>query len=248
MASTLTYQQLFQLYRNEKETNALGKLPDEFEESLSFLVSSLNKKAEYEENVRKELENAKKIASSLMELRRRKLVLRAISNNEEGKIDGINGREEKFFENIREICGKEERWVESTVGEGRREGDEPAKKIKMMKDVPEYKGSDGKDYGPYSQGETVELAEKEAEWMVDRKMAGWVENPNKKPSAPSNGVIYVTKAVKLLKMYMEYDIPEYENTEGEKYGPYKKGDIVELPEPEARYLIRRKLADIVVEE
>ena len=73
-----------------------------------------------------------------------------------------------------------------------------------------------------------------AKWMMSNNMACEID-PN------GENVIYVMQAVKILKVYMEMDVPAYESTDGKTYGPYKKGERVMLPQPEARHLIRLKL-------
>jgi len=60
-------------------------------------------------------------------------------------------------------------------------------------------------------------------------------------------VMYVTKAVKLIRIKADMDIPEYSNPDGQSYGPFKKDEEGVLPEEEARFLERGKLAHEVRE-
>ena len=108
------------------------------------------------------------------------------------------------------------------------------KKVRILKDIPAYRGADNSTYGPFTTGQETELPPTEAEWMMNGQMACAIG-----PGGES--VMYVTQAVKILKVYTEMDVPAYEGPDGKTYGPFKKGERVMLPEPEARHLIRLKL-------
>jgi hypothetical protein len=45
------------------------------------------------------------------------------------------------------------------------------KKLVILKNVPTFVGTDMKEYGPFSEGDEVELPEKVAKLFVTRKLA-----------------------------------------------------------------------------
>ena len=241
----ITNQQLFALYREEKGSNALSQLPEGFDESLEKMVSGLAKQSREDPSALKELENARKLVISIVQLRRQKIMLRSIIS-EDSKITGANEREQEFYEKVQKICEEQDKWLKEAIGAKNPTPakDLPKKGVKILQDVPQYTASDGKEYGPFKIGDSVELPESEAKWMVEGKLAE-VAAENTDPSkAPrykmENGTLY--KAMNRIKVYIDMDVPAYESVDGQTYGPFEKGERVELPEPEARHLIRGKLA------
>ncbi len=45
------------------------------------------------------------------------------------------------------------------------------KKVRILKDIPAYRGADNSTYGPFTTGQETELPPTEAEWMVKGQMA-----------------------------------------------------------------------------
>jgi len=169
--ATLVYQDLFAMYRQERGSNALSTLPDGFDESLENVIIELTKKSQTDPQALKELENTRKLAISIIGLRRQKIILRAI-NAQEAKLLGANQREQDFYEKILSICSAQDKWLNKLITSKAPEVVViKTKKIKMLKDVPQYTAADGKSYGPYATGEEIELAQTEAKWMVEGKLA-----------------------------------------------------------------------------
>lgn len=168
----ITYQQLFAMYREEKSSNALSEIPVDFDDSLKNFMNELKTKSKSDPQALKELENSRKLAIALIQLRRQKIVLRAISA-QEAKVMGANEREQQFYEQMRSLCEKQDDWLKTTISPKlpTTQTVQSIKKIKILKDIPAYAGADSKEYGPYSQGDEVSLPQNEAQWMVKGQMA-----------------------------------------------------------------------------
>ena len=170
--AAITYRDLFALYREEKGSNALAQLPEQFDESLEHMIGELSKRAKTDAQALKEFDNAKKLAVSLIRLRRQKIILRSISS-EEARVLGANQREQEFYEKMQKLCASQDSWLNGLI-RAEAPSSEPVqsiKKIKILKSIPAYTGADSKEYGPYSQGDEISLPETEAEWMIKGNMA-----------------------------------------------------------------------------
>ncbi|MFH0927763.1 MAG: hypothetical protein V1822_04245, partial [Candidatus Micrarchaeota archaeon] len=172
--AAITYQDLFAIYRQEKGSNALCELPEGFDDGLQAMVEGLHEKSRTDAHALKELETAKKLAISIIQLRRQKIVLRAISA-QDAKLMGANQREQDFYGHVQNVCQKQDLWLNKIIA-SRPQGPDaqnggPKKSLKILQDVPQYSAADGKSYGPYKAGDIVELPKGEAKWMVEGKLA-----------------------------------------------------------------------------
>ncbi|MDE1798028.1 MAG: hypothetical protein KGH63_01320 [Candidatus Micrarchaeota archaeon] len=265
MPQEWSYRRLAEAYREEKGSNALTALPPDFDQSLIALLCALELAAKSgSADAGKELENARRQALGLLRLRRTKIVMRALliegslqANQEPA---GMTDGEHALYDRVHGLSEKEEERLAGLLlpkansnpgGAGAAAQNQSAfspslVRVQLLKDVPAYRGADGQAYGPFTTGQQVELPEGEATWMTKGGMAAYTAigaGGTSEVEVRPNGqkVMYVTKAVKFKKMHIDMDVPEYTNPEGRTYGPFSKGEVVELPEDEARFLIRGKL-------
>lgn len=247
VAEEWSYHRLCEAYREEKGTNRLAPLAPDFSRSVQELISRLSTQPEGQ----KELENARKQVRLLTRLRRRKLMMLASMESEGAEPEGLTEGEKEMYGRLRQMYAQEDERLEGMMHPLPASGERtevkeangginggsaaaPLKKLRFLQDVPQYRGADAVPYGPFSAKQEAELPESEAAALISGNMACEI-GPN------GENVIYVTQAVKILKVYMEDNIPQYESPQGQKIGPFKKGERVMLPEPEARHLIRLKL-------
>ncbi len=182
MSEGWTYRRLCDAYREERSSNALTKLDANFTSTLDALVRELAAKAGEDAQAHRELENARKQAMALMRLRRQKIIMRALTAQEGPEPDGLSANEHELYERTRAICTEEDAKLGETLY-GKREkragtlGAGPAldgslmKKIKVLKEIPAYRGADTATYGPFSAGQEIELPEGEAGWMLKGNFA-----------------------------------------------------------------------------
>lgn len=171
-----SYRKLCDAYREEKGTNALGKLASDFDQSLMELLATLHAKAANSHDSVRELENARRMALELLRLRRHKIILRALMVHEHGDVEGMGTREHAIYDSVRSLCAKEDDVLAAQV---LKPLDKPAasgagasvKKVHILKEIPAYRGADAATYGPYVPGQTAELPEGEASWMLAGKLA-----------------------------------------------------------------------------
>ncbi|MFN3909745.1 MAG: hypothetical protein ACK4J0_00740 [Candidatus Anstonellaceae archaeon] len=153
----ITYNQICDLYRNEKNTNSICQLPANFEKEVKELITDLNIKGDLQS--KKEIENVKNRLKALMEIRLEKIALRAISMQ---KLQTELEVEEKIFVSIKEMVKKHYQWIEELDKQEKT----PTQKLKIIKEVEEYISENGQTKGPYQKDEIVETDLKEAQWLI----------------------------------------------------------------------------------
>lgn len=166
----LTYSDLRDTQRKEMESSAIVKLPADFYQAVSELLAKKNSEAIESKSllVIKEHENIKKIIRSIQAKREEKIVLMAVRGEKEGA--GLTTEEKELLKELSTIIKKARENVRS-VWESEETAPESSNKIKMLKDVSQYRGLDNALYGPFKQGEEQSLPQAEAEWLLKAGMA-----------------------------------------------------------------------------
>ncbi len=166
----LNYTELRDIQRKEMESSAIVNLPDDFYRSVSELLSKKNGEAVASKSLLsiKEFENIKRIVIAIQAKREEKIVLMAVRGEREGA--GLTAEEKDMLKELSSIIRKSRETVKNVWGS---EDIAPAnsRKIKILKDVSQYRGLDNSLYGPFRQGEEQSLPRAEAEWLLKAGMA-----------------------------------------------------------------------------
>ena len=117
----------------------------------------------------REYENIKKIIHSIKERREEKIVLMAIRG--EGTQKGLTPEEDELLAELSDSVGKFRKRVTDMFSEEEKPVSKNVRKVKLLKDVDPYKGLDNNVYGPFRNGEEIELPPAEAEWLLKAKLA-----------------------------------------------------------------------------
>ena len=163
----ITYKNLRRIQQLEKNSPMLSKINNNFYENLSEYLKNLQKDIDQEKNpentklFQEEIENIKKIAFSIYELREKKIVQAALSKVRGAKPDLKNTLtiEKKLFESIVETINqtREETLKEKSKTDEKKEiiQKEPKKEekkqntnqiVRLLENVPEFIGTDMKTY------------------------------------------------------------------------------------------------------
>ncbi len=194
MAEVITYETLREIQRNERRSEKLSDLSDDFYESVN---SYLNRDA-HDEVTQTELRNAREIIMDIKERRERKILnqaLRAVRANEQADINEMTSAEKKLFDEIVNVLIKYKETIENNGKSGETNGksaeskseesedtsendntpiNEPENekgkdyiKVKILEDVPQIVGADLEDYGPFKAGDIVELPAENAKIFIE---------------------------------------------------------------------------------
>lgn len=161
----LTYSALREIQKKELESGALVELEDDFHSQVLELLKV--KKEEAKEGTvmsTREYANIKRIISIIIAKREEKIVLMAL-RSEKSHI-GFTREEKNVFLKVKQLINdyRDNLALESDK--------KPLiQKIKVTKDLEQYKGSDNKIYGPFKEGEILSLPEEETKWLLKEKIA-----------------------------------------------------------------------------
>jgi len=166
----LTYSEMRDIQRKEMESSAIVSLPTDFYKSVSELLVKKSGEAMKTKSllVIKEHENIKKIIRSIQAKREEKIVLMAVRGEREGS--GLTTEEKELLKELSTIIKKARECVRS-VWESEDKTPSDSDRIKILKDVSQYRGLDNALYGPFKQGEEQLLPRAEAEWLLKAGMA-----------------------------------------------------------------------------
>lgn len=166
----LNYSDLRDIQRRELESSAIVHLPDDFYPSISQMLSRKGSDALASKSLLaiKEYENIKKIIISIQVKREEKIVLMAVRGEQEGA--GLTAEEREMLKELFSIITRY-REIVKNVWSTEDAVPSSSRRIKLLKDVSQYRGLDNSVYGPFRQGEETMLPPAEAEWLLKAGMA-----------------------------------------------------------------------------
>ncbi|MBS3061099.1 MAG: DNA replication complex GINS family protein [Candidatus Diapherotrites archaeon] len=182
----LSYDEIRRIYRLEKSTARLVDVDPDFYNSLNEFVLAEREKylkslKEFSLEEARDFANLKKMVEEIFLFRQKKILSLALVSSRNGSdmMDEHLGRQEqKLFGDVLELLNEHKSLLGTLFGE-KSAASSSAKEsaglntlsLKILKEVPAFIGTDMKEYGPFSSGETVKLPNKVAKLFLDRKMA-----------------------------------------------------------------------------
>jgi DNA replication initiation complex subunit (GINS family) len=165
----LNYSDLREIQKKEMESSAIVGLPEDFYRIMSEMLSKKGSEAMSSKSLLsiKEYENIKKIIAAISAKREEKIVLMAVRGEKEGA--GLTAEEKEMLKELSSIIKRSRETVKAVWAS--EEPPEDARKIKILKDVSQYRGLDNSVYGPFRAGDEQMLPRAEAEWLLKAGMA-----------------------------------------------------------------------------
>jgi len=175
-----SYNKLRDIQREERSSAALTKIPDDFYSQIDALVGKTRESASSSRSITeiKEYENMLKIVRDIFGMREQKIAFRALRSRA-GSHDssGMTKDEHELYDRFLSLVDWNRKRIDSVFGEGEMTVVKPEKsegtfkRVRFLKDLPAYKGSDEATYGPFKLGEERAVPFSEADWLVKGKMA-----------------------------------------------------------------------------
>lgn len=182
---TLNYSQLREIQRKETESSAPVPLQEGFYQSVADLLLQKKKEALDTGSLQiiREYDNIRKILLFIQAKREEKIVFMVLRG--EGNCSSLTSEEIGLFSELKTIVSRSRETIRSSLESI---GSLPGKptagldnalnidsasliKIKVLKEIGQYKGNSDVVYGPYSEGQELELPRLEAEWLVRAGLA-----------------------------------------------------------------------------
>lgn len=166
----LTYSALREIQKKEMESAALVKVQEDFYEQVAELIAKKKDEAVVSKSILtiKEYENIKKIMMSIQAKREEKIVLMAVRS----KIDaeGLTAQEKKMLSEMGIMIYKNRATINESWSSEENES-ATMRRIRVIKEVDQYKGLDNVVYGPFKVGEQPLLPGDEVDWLLKARMA-----------------------------------------------------------------------------
>ncbi len=167
----MNYSELRDIQKKEMESSAMVELPQDFYNSVAQLLAAKSKEAMSSKSllVIREYENIKKVIMAIGAKREEKLVLLAVRGERE--VTGLTLEEKELLKELSSIIKKSREVVKNVWTNEELPQNENDKKIKLLKDVSQYRGLDNAVYGPFRKGDEQTIPKAEAEWLLKAGMA-----------------------------------------------------------------------------
>lgn len=172
----INFDELRRIHRLEKNTSKLVDVSDDFIDSIAEFVEE--EKKTYLESIKnfssqnaREFTNLKRIVDEIFSMRKKKILNKALiaSHTKESNLENMASQEKDFFKKLLNVIDEYSSCYENFFGEKSNKVEET--KIKMLKDVPTFVGTDMKEYGPFKKDDVVEIPVKVAKVFLARKIA-----------------------------------------------------------------------------
>ncbi len=239
MEEAITFEFIREIHRKEKAKKGLEleELPENFFSLVSRWIVEREKL--YEEkrdpSLLIEIENARKLVKEIISQRQRKLVLSALLVlRGEAPPENMLPQEEVFFDKLVQLLSEYKSLVEAELT-----GDYAEEIVKELKENLEaLKESEEEEEVEKEEKEESKVKEEKIEESVKERQEKEEYKEEERPEPPRE---------KLIKVRALNNIPRFVDENMRTYGPYRIGDIFELPEDIAKLLLSRKLVEEVKE-
>lgn len=167
----LTFETLSRIAREEKASPSLARLPEGFFEDVASYIS---KKAQLKEGKDDswELENAKLVLGDITKSRERKIMASALGFVDSGmEPDNLAPEEKALFDKaasmIIQFRQDRKRFLEPGTARN--------SMIAFLEEVPQFVGTDMKNYGPFGKGDVANLPEDVSRLLMEKGAAKPIE-------------------------------------------------------------------------
>jgi DNA replication factor GINS len=166
---TITFELIRRIQREEQKSPKLTKMPENFYQNVNSYLQQKRKLIEKEEKkIGVETKNVERLIEDIYNRRERKILNLALifvrtSIQPENLTDG----ERVFFDQLTEVITKRRVDILSSTFELK-----PAQKTVIFKeDIPQFIGSDLKEYGPFKKGDDAEIPLENAKILIEKGIA-----------------------------------------------------------------------------
>ena len=163
----LTDETIRRIFEEEKNSQGMTKLPDDFFEQVREYFEKKTKMVRIEAD-QWSLDSIKRRLRTIFERRERKILNSAHGFIDSGVLpENLTPEENRFFEKVVE-CVKS---FEKEREEGFEKEQEKLVLVTILEDVSKFVGMNMKNYGPFEKGELTTLPEPNADLLVNKGLA-----------------------------------------------------------------------------
>jgi len=187
----VSFEELRKIHLHEKRFGSLAALSDDFYSSCRMLLDKQKADLcrEFSLESARSYENFLRLLREVVELRQSKILLKSLRDLRAGTVsgDGLAAEEKGLYTSaVRLLKEYEDSLVEAPrKPEELKEACEVSlnpvlSSVRILLDIPEpFVGADGREYGPFSAGQVVELSSDQAALLVKRNAAALASSPER---------------------------------------------------------------------
>jgi len=174
----LSYEVIRKIHRLEKQSMKLVKLESDFFDSLKGFLEGEKDNIKQNEDIFDDskiqrLYNIKNMLEDILYLRQKKIINKAIMKvkTDEDEVQNLLLPEKKMYEDIVKNLGNYQGYIKDIFSSKKPKKNYNLIKVKMIKDVPKFIGTDMQEYGPYEPDEEVEINESISKLFISKGLA-----------------------------------------------------------------------------
>ena len=169
------YSELRKIHIEEKRSNNISNLKEDFYIEVHQYIEKTKKKLNEDSDpaIRRELENCIKILNEVQKKRIEKIMIYGFNEVYNGfdPLDNLTTEEKELYDLIKKDVTK----IKKNFETGNAKRKEDIIKVRVLKEIPKFKGPDGKDYGPFNEGDVCELPKTTGELLIKNKKTEMIE-------------------------------------------------------------------------
>lgn len=173
----IDYDELRRIHRLERNTSKLVEVDEDFVESVEEFVNEEKKNylaslKNFSSSSTREFTNMKRIIEEIFLMRKKKILNKALiaTHTKETSLDNMADEEKDFFKKLLKVINEYNDCYINLFGEKTQEK-KSLFKVKILKNIPTFVGTDMKEYGPFNEGDEVALPQKISKLFITRKIA-----------------------------------------------------------------------------
>ncbi|MFH0714952.1 MAG: hypothetical protein V1847_04465 [Candidatus Diapherotrites archaeon] len=177
----LDYDEILRVYRLEKATTKLVEVPEDFYNALNEFIqkekkSYLDSLKDLEHGKGKDFANLRKMVEEWFGVRQKKLLSLALLSCRTGEQseERMALPEKELYRSLCQSISKHQQLCEQLFNHDSPKtssGKELASlQVKVLKETPSFVGTDLKEYGPFKEGEKIQLPYKVAKLLLSKQV------------------------------------------------------------------------------
>ena len=173
----ITFETLRKIEREEKASNGLTRLPEDFFESVaSYLSKKIQLKGDEEDS---ELMNARHTIGDIVKLREKKILVSALNFADSGvEPANLTDEEKGLFDQAASLIMQFRTDSKKFLDPGLARNS----MIVFREEVPQFVATDMKNYGPFGKGDVANLPEDVTRLLVEKGFANPIEKKDETAS------------------------------------------------------------------
>ncbi|MBD3261148.1 MAG: hypothetical protein GF334_05615 [Candidatus Altiarchaeales archaeon] len=137
------------LWRSEKNSSKIQKLPSDFDKQIEALLND-DRVGEYRENI-------KEVLRQLKRERRNKILRHCMGPHPENPPENLSENEGNLYRKLNHTLSCYEEDPDESIPSCPAEITTPRENARFIRDMPQFKASDGRLLGPFKSGEKTQL-------------------------------------------------------------------------------------------